>query len=215
MQFLRVTQGPGKGSHLGSQAVDLGGRDTGVDPVFAPFSGRVIRERQNANGEMYLQSDGPVIWANGTVDYMTVTLIHDSSFDVPAGSHVVQGQHIYDEGGMGSGSPNKFGNHLHLEVSRGKIVPHQVANRFGVYCTPQQVPIVDALALGNDVTVLDGGGLPWRKVTAARTYTVQAGDSWWRIAARQLGSGLKWSKLKAANPGVTVLQPGMTISLEV
>lgn len=224
MEFLRVTQRPGIGSHRGSKAIDLGGRDTGKDKVYAPFSGTVVRTRKNANGELYLVSDAPVRFADGTADYCTVTFIHDEAFNVPEGAHVVQGQYIYDEGGMGSGRPHKFGNHLHMEVSRGKVSARQVANKYGVYCTAIQMDVNKAMMLGNDVTVMDAGGMEWHRrtecespVQAQNAYTVRAGDSWWRIAEQRLGSGTKLYKLAAAN-GKTVnspLHPGDKLTLEV
>ena len=50
---------------------------------------------------------------------------------------------------------------------------------------------------------------------AARTYTVQPGDSWWRIAAQQLGSGSRMGELAAAN-GMAVtdtIHPGQVLAL--
>lgn len=44
------------------------------------------------------------------------------------------------------------------------------------------------------------------------TYTVQKGDSYWRIASRTLGSGLRWREVAAVN-GERPLHPGMVISL--
>ena len=45
------------------------------------------------------------------------------------------------------------------------------------------------------------------------TYTVARGDTLWRIAQHQLGSGQRWRDLAAANPGVdpTKLAVGQTL----
>lgn len=50
---------------------------------------------------------------------------------------------------------------------------------------------------------------------AARTYTVQPGDSWWRIAAQQLGSGSRMGELAAANGMATTdtIHPGQVLAL--
>ena len=225
MVKLRVTQTEGVGSHTGSKAMDLGGANTGKDRVYAPFSGTVIRTRKNANGELYLQSSGKVRLADGTEDYLTATFIHDSKFNVVEGQKVVQGQYIYDEGGMGSGNANKFANHLHLEISRGHH-KNQKANAYGVYCTPNQVSLYSALMLGNDVEILDGGGHNWKRREAlmnskppvsGSTYLVQAADSWWGIAEKELGAGTHCYALAAAN-GKTIadsIHPGQTISLDI
>lgn len=227
MEYLRVTQRAGVGSHLGSKALDFGGRDGSCDRVLAPFSGTVVRTRKNANGEMYLQSDQPVRWADGTMDYLTVTFMHDSSFNVPEGAHVIQGQYIYDEGGMGGGNPCKFANHLHMEVSRGRVAARQIRNGYGVYCTSNQVDIDSALMLGDDVTILAGGGYNWRRrsdataslgtLSADNTFKARSGDSWWRIAAQQLGSGLKCYALAKANGKTifSVIHPGDVLTLSI
>ena len=44
------------------------------------------------------------------------------------------------------------------------------------------------------------------------TVVVVKGDSWWKLAARHMGSGLKWPQLKKHNPKVT-LKPGVTIKI--
>ena len=165
MEFLRVTQGPNTGSHAGSKAMDFGGKDTGCDVVYAPFTGRVARVRTNSSHETYFESLEPVEFADGTVDYMTVTLMHDNVFDVRTGQVRHQGEKIGDEGGFGGGRPNRFGAHLHLEVSRGRNIAYQVRNAQGTYCTPQQVDIWSALWLGTDVQVLDGAGYSWKRDT--------------------------------------------------
>lgn len=166
-----------------------------------------------------------MILVNGRC-YCTVTLIHDESFNVKTGAHVVQGQYIYDEGGMGSGRPHKFGNHLHMEVSRGKVPARQLCNRHGVYCTANQMDINKAMMLGSDVVVMATGGMDWRRRTEceevakpeqSNTYTVCPGDSWWRIAEQQLGSGTKMYALAKVN-GKTInasLKPGDKLTLEV
>ena len=49
----------------------------------------------------------------------------------------------------------------------------------------------------------------------ARTYTVQPGDSWWKIAAEQLGSGSRMGELAAANGRTTAdtIHPGQVLVL--
>lgn len=121
MEFLRVTQGPNVGSHAGSKAMDFGGKDTGCDAVYAPFTGRVARVRTDSSHETYFESLEPVEYADGTVDYMTVTLMHDNVLDVRAGQVLHQGEKIGDEGGFGGGRPGRFGAHLHLMLRRYRL----------------------------------------------------------------------------------------------
>ena len=142
MEFLRVTQGPNVGSHAGSKAMDFGGKDTGKDPIYAPFTGKFVRVRKDSSHESYLESLEPVEFANGVVR---------------------QGEKIGDEGGFGGGRPNRFGAHLHIEASRGRNIAYQVQNEVGTYCTPNQVNIWDALWLGTDVQILNDSGYPWQR----------------------------------------------------
>ena len=163
MEFLRVTQGPNVGRHAGSKAMDFGGKDTGKDPIYAPFTGKFVRVRKDSSHESYLESLEPVEFANGVVDYMTLTFMHDDVLDVKTGQIVRQGEKIGDEGGFGGGRPNRFGAHLHIEASRGRNIAYQVQNGAGTYCTPNQVNIWDALWVGGDVQILKDGGYSWKR----------------------------------------------------
>lgn len=102
-------------------------------------------------------------FANGVVDYMTLTFMHDDVLDVKTGQIVRQGEKIGDEGGFGGGRPNRFGAHLHIEASRGRNIAYQVQNGAGTYCTPNQVNIWDALWVGGDVQILKDGGYSWKR----------------------------------------------------
>lgn len=118
MDYLRVTYGPhGNKSHKNSWAIDLGGKDTGVDPFYAPFTGIVRRLRSNSN-ELWFESSEPVQWADGTQDYATIMLIHAYNVPVSSGQTVPQGALLYYEGAKG----NANGNHIHFEVGKGKFV---------------------------------------------------------------------------------------------
>lgn len=51
-------------------------------------------------------------------------------------------------------------------------------------------------------------------VPAVRTYTVQKGDSLWKIAKREYGSGLRWTDIRDANPGLGDLKK-MQVGTEI
>ncbi len=162
MEYLRVTQNSFVGSHLGSLALDFGGKDTGVDKLYCPCDMRVVRIRFNANGELYLESLEKVIFADGTSDYLRLLCIHDSQFNVSEGQILSQGEYFYDEGGMGSGVANKFSNHVHIEAGKGKWKSaSQFQNGDGVFVIENQAAINELFILGRDVVVLDDGGLSW------------------------------------------------------
>lgn len=184
MQTLRVTQGYYTNySHKQSYALDLGGKDGGSDPVYAPFSGTIKRIR-STNGEMWLESDAPVEWADGTVDYMTVLFIHANSIPVSVNQHVIQGQHIYNEGNKG----NVTGIHLHIECARGKFqAPYGYYNTgvkwssggatYDVWEIYNQVKVHDALFVGDDVTITGPGtdGSTGQTINWVRASTTTSG----------------------------------------
>ena len=95
MEYLRVTQNEnGSTSHKGSLAMDLGGRNTGVDKVYGPCDMRIVRVRKDSSHETYAESLEPVLWADGTVDYLNFTFMHDNVLNAncKAGSIIRQGQ---------------------------------------------------------------------------------------------------------------------------
>lgn len=176
MEYLRVTQGYGfkadgtpdinSYSHAGTYAMDFGGKDTGADKLYCPCEMVVKRCRQNANGELYLETTQPVLFADGTTDYAHLLFIHDSSFNVSEGQIIPMGYHFYDEGGMGSGNPNKFGTHVHIEGGKGKWKSTtQSKNAQGVYACENMYPLHKMFILGDDVQILDDGGHKWMRVS--------------------------------------------------
>lgn len=57
--------------------------------------------------------------------------------------------------------------------------------------------------------------LPVKAASVSKTYTVKAGDSWWSIAAAQLGDGSRYSELAKLNgkTAASVIHPGDVIKL--
>ena len=169
MEYLRVTQGENDTySHAGSLAMDFGGKDTGADKLYCPCDMVVKRCRQNANGELYLESTLPVLFADGTQDYARLLCMHDGSFNVKEGQIVKQGEYFYDEGGMGSGNPNKFANHVHIEAGKGKWKSTtQSRNSKGTYVIENQRHLYDLFIVGADVQIIASGGYSWKRETPA------------------------------------------------
>lgn len=163
MEYLRVTQGEnGTYSHKGSLAMDFGGKDGGSDKLFAPCDMVVKRCRADATGEMYLESTEKVLFADGTVDFARLLCIHDSTFNKKVGDIVKQGEHFYDEGGMGGGKPNKFATHVHIEAGKGRWKSTtQAKNSLGTYVCENQSSLYDLFIVGKDVKILDDGGYKW------------------------------------------------------
>ena len=186
MKNLRVIQGYYTNEeHSQSYALDVSGKETSSEPVYAPFSGTIKRIR-STNGEMWLESDAPVEWADGTVDYMTVLFIHANSIPVSLDQHVVQGQHIYNEGDKGS----VHGVHVHIECAKGKFqapygyynsgVKYTInGNTYDVWKIYNQVKVHNALFINDDVNILNAGidGTTQKEITWVRASTTTSGSS--------------------------------------
>ena len=57
--------------------------------------------------------------------------------------------------------------------------------------------------------------LPGKGASAQKTYTVKAGDSWWKIAEEQMGNGMQYAELASYNgkTAASVIHPGDVIKM--
>jgi len=158
MRYLRVTQTIDEDgtTHDGTLNIDLAGRDSGRDDMYAPVSWSVVRNSNTPNHEVIYWSDNKVLWANGTIDYISVRVLHDDVvIDLPVGRNFDQGDVCYQEGNTGDSQ----GNHIHLCVARGhttKIIKHASGYRdLDGSVNPSDVFYI------NDTIVIKDGGLKW------------------------------------------------------
>ena len=117
-----------KYSHGSQNAIDL----VCSSSLIAPFTGKVVYV-DKAWGYVVFQSIDKVRYANGDVDYMTVCFMHDENIDDMVNAYnkktvIKQGTSMYQQGGMGGGNPNAYGDHVHLSVYRGK---YTYPNKYG------------------------------------------------------------------------------------
>ena len=78
MDYLNITQkANNEFSHSGDKAIDIAGKDSGIDNFKAPFTG-IIRKIYTGDNAVWLESINKVKYADGTIDYMTVLTIHDN-----------------------------------------------------------------------------------------------------------------------------------------
>lgn len=166
MEMMRCTQRAGVGSHRGSLATDWGGKDTGKDAIYAPFDCKAARVRTDGRNshETYLHTVSPVLCADGATRHVTMTLMHDDQVDVTAGRTYRRGEKIGDEGTWFQGKAGGVAAHAHVEFSAGHQTK-QTANRYGVYCTPNQLAIEKVCWLPADCAVVYDGGYLWARTT--------------------------------------------------
>lgn len=115
MTHLNITQGRYNNfSHKGYNATDLAGKDTGIDPVIAPFTCRVVWKDPYQNTGVGLTNVYKVQLANGRVvgqGELFILLWHDNYIgDLWVGQIIPQGKIFYQEGTKG----NATGNHSTL-----------------------------------------------------------------------------------------------------
>lgn len=127
-------------SHSKQNAIDYRSKDR----IVAPFTGKITYIDKNW-GYVVFQSLNKVKFANGILDYMTVSFMHDSSVsDLWVGKTISKGVPFYDQGGMGNGNKNAYGAHVHMAVYRGKASgkPYGAGN----------VYVYDALFIDPEIT---------------------------------------------------------------
>ncbi len=117
---LLITQGYYDNfSHQKQNALDI---STFRGAVFAPFTGRIARIDRGYNryNTVWLESCEPVVYADGTIDYMTVVFMHDNNVsDLTVGQIIAQGEYFYHAGVAGGAT----GPHVHIACIRGQYLP--------------------------------------------------------------------------------------------
>ncbi|MBQ7810380.1 MAG: RICIN domain-containing protein [Clostridia bacterium] len=159
MTTLNITQGINGGfSHQGTLAIDNAGKDSGIESAYAPFTGTITKIYNKF--QVWLQSKNPVVWADGTVEYMTILVVHDNdTSDLYVGKEIKQGERFFEEGTAGYAT----GNHIHLEVAKGKMTKsawHK--NSYGIWTIDNPVNPFDALFLSSTTNVKNDYGYNWR-----------------------------------------------------
>lgn len=162
MEICNITQGDNVGTHSGTYAVDLAGKDTGRDFAYFPFSAKSVALDTARNGNAVIwESLNKVRFADGTVDYCCMMIIHDNDpTGFAVGSVYKQGQQMAQEGTAGFAT----GNHLHVEVKKGKfergVYGMYDKNKFGVYHLRSNIPIEKACFM--DGTTIKSGTANWK-----------------------------------------------------
>ena len=156
LKNLRITQGYQEGTHRNSYAIDNAGLNNEIEDVYAPFSGTIKKIYEEDANEAWLESDNPVEYPDGTIDYMTVLFAHDNDIsDLYVGKKVAQGEIFYQEGTKG----NAIGNHCHIECGKGKFIePGWIKNENGYYVIINGKKPEECFWLKKDTNIIDDYG---------------------------------------------------------
>ncbi len=158
MEYLNVTQGYGSGTHRGTYAIDIAGKDKGIDNLFAPFTGVVKKIWPNGN-TVWLESLGDVETPSGYVGSLLLMVTHDNYVsDLRVGQIINQGVNFYQEGTAGQAT----GNHAHLEIAKGVFTKTGwYQNAYGYWTLYNSVPPQELLYLSG-THIINGGGYNWK-----------------------------------------------------
>lgn len=160
--YMRITQGYMMGTHAYSYAIDDAGSDSGIDFIVAPFTGVIRKIYTSDANEVWLESSEPVIYPDGTVDYMTMMFAHDNDVsNLFVGKVINRGERFYEEGTKGNAS----GNHVHMECGRGKFTGsgwHQ--NSAGYWSINNGKNPTECLWIDDSITVLNSYGYTFKRI---------------------------------------------------
>ncbi len=169
---LKVTQGAfseyNAYSHGSQNAFDLGGSSN----YTAPFTGKIVKIDNKYNA-VTLQSSDKVYYADGTLDYMTVTFVHDNDVSDLRVNQVIKQGTVFYQPGIKDPTGKTTGPHVHIAVKRGKV--NSTFYSGDVYPN-------DAFCLKKGTTVKERGGYAWSYSTSSSAlvnggvYTIQPAD---------------------------------------
>ena len=160
---MRITQGYEEGTHRNSFAIDNAGKDSGIEDIYAPFTGIIKKIYTSDANEVWLESKEKVEYPDGTVDYMTILFAHDNNVDdLFVGKQIQKGEAFYKEGTKG----NATGNHCHIECGRGKYTGngwHQ--NEAGYWGINNAERPESCLWIDDSINVIDNNGYNFKKIS--------------------------------------------------
>lgn len=158
---LRITQGMNEPfSHKNCLAIDIAGHGN----FRAPFTGTIKKIYTKDANQVWLESNEKVLYADGTIDYMTLSIWHDNDVsNLSVGKVIKQNEIFYQEGTKGYVT----GKHNHVTVGKGKFTGSGwYENEKGqAWCINNQYPINKALFLYKDVKIENDYGYKWERTS--------------------------------------------------
>ena len=165
-KYIRITQGYNVGTHKDSFAIDNAGKDGGISTIYAPFTGIIKKIYSNDANEVWLESNNPVEFADGTKDYLTVLFAHCNNVsNLFVGKEIKQNEAFYQEGTKG----NATGNHCHIECGKGKFTGtgwHK--NNAGYWSINNGKKPEECFWLDNTITIIDTNGYNFKKISTSK-----------------------------------------------
>ena len=153
---MYITQLSGVGTHKGTCAIDVRGKQVGVRyPYYAPCTVKCMKTYPSYGQAMW-QSVNNVRCPNGYVGKVTFMTVHDDSFDAEVGMVVPQGNQLGNMGTKGYAT----GVHCHIECSQSATTSW-VKNKYGIYCFPTESYLDDTCFVDN-TNIIYGDGGNWR-----------------------------------------------------
>lgn len=158
LPYLYMSQNEGGDySHAGTLAMDfLGWGANGriyKASYYAPCSCTCIASTESAN--RIWQSDNPVLYADGTTDYVTWVQAHDNN-PLPVGTHLNQGDLLGHTGTAGFAT----GDHVHFNFAKGRYANWEQVPPHNNWQLKNSIHIYDACFV-NDTVIIQGYNHNW------------------------------------------------------
>lgn len=159
LEYLNLSQGEGGDySHLGTYNLDfLGWNKNGrllKCPYYAPCSCTCIGSTEDSN--RIWQSNHEVLYADGTIDFVTWVQAHDDS-PLSIGTVLNQGELLGHTGTKG----NVTGDHVHFNFARGKYANWEQVPPNNNWQLKNSIHIYNATYV-NDTIIINGYNYPWK-----------------------------------------------------
>lgn len=200
--YMKITQGYMQETHAGSYAIDDGGSDSGKDYAIAPYSGTVKIIYSQYENEVFFESDNPVEFADGTIDFATTMFVHQDSpmkYGMAVGKHYNQGEKIYVEGGRYKGKNGYFPSHFHMEFGKGKC-QGWYKNKAGYYSLVNAKKPEECCFIDNSYHILSDFGYKFVNLDKGIKYRAHVeGIGWqgWKRSGETAGSTHEERRMEA------------------
>ena len=154
-----------KFSHDGDLAIDLSKK---CKYIKAPFD-LIIKRIYTSCNAVFCESIEKVLYADGTIDYMNLLLIHDDDVSNLKENQIIkQGSIFFEPGNKGIST----GKHIHIACARGRYLKwirgkYQPKVKTYAWILPNQKEINDCLFLDESVKVTKGI-YKWKKTSSIK-----------------------------------------------